>query len=812
METLPLQENFNSSQFIILLKLNSRKMKDSQLKTILSIAFSSMLIPGLVLSQTFEEYKKQQEQEFKDYKEKEAKAFDDFKKAYFKGMAELDQQWQGYLKEGWIDFDLATGEKEPDDPKPDTPPKFQKLEPMDLVVGNFSTEEEQPKAIILPLNYGKPKPVTSTKSMNFPYYGGSVDLAYPSDYGFTGNLEINEDFTSVFWEQQAKKNYLDLVNQLLNYKEKWSLNDYGYLMLVDKAADNLSAGNANLKALHTWFLLLKSKYGAKIGARQGRFDLFVPVDHAIYEMPYLNYEGNQYFPVSALKGEKVNGELGFSSQGKEFPGSYKILNLGFSRPLNLPLKAVSKNFKFSFDGKEYDVPLTYNANEIDFFKNYPTCEIGVYINSFMSVQTRESLMEFFDPVFKYRNELERAGLMLRFAQTAFGYQVDQEQFGREKWFFPTEILYYPNSDCDDRAIFYARLVTELMGNKVVAVDYPGHVATAVKFNSTVRGDFVTYQKEDLFICDPTYVNGPIGATMPQFRTKAQGIYPVVGATPASYSVVETLPEGELWTMSEYKGIDYSISLKQNLNKPTELWVFKAGLDKKVIWQSKIEIKDTLGSSGLAIRLDENGNVLGTVGFNEAESYGDYGVNVVENSPVVIYEAGAVYQEEGAGDFFKKADSYSADFRTNNVDREMAAFLGFIAALAVRDQSMSMSEVMDEVNKRNPGTRKKYPETFDAISTLKLIRTKSNIFEIRLGAGKSSLTLDKLKVLEGARFRLVRYPSNNVKMEIVNGLSVGKAFIRFDLNYIKVLAQKKELVFNYGSDGSNAVVKFDDLLF
>ncbi len=776
------------------------------------MAISLLFLSQNLLAQSFEEWKKQQQQDFETYKETETKAFNEFKEAYFRGMAALDKQWQGYLKEGWVDFSLSPAEKEPADPKPEIPKKCSTIKPMDHSVGNFHKVEAPPPAPLMPINHGKPKASNDIISMSFPFYGGTVDVFYPASYKYNGSVEVNENFTASFWETQAKKNYTDIVNQLFNYKEKWGLNDYAYLLMVDKASQQLSNGNKDLQNLHTWFLMLKSRYGAKLGRSGDSYELFVPVDHDVYELPYLIYKDNKYYPLTGLKGGDTGNRLGFSSQAKEFPGTYKVLNFGFNRPLNLPLKENSKEFRFIYQEKSHVMNLKYNMNEIDFLKNYPTCGFGVYLNSPMSVTTKESIMEAFNSLVQDQSELTQAEMMLRFVQTAFAYQVDQEQFGTEKWFFPTEILHYPYSDCDDRAIFYSRLVTELMGNKVVAVDYPGHVATAVKFEYQAQGDYLSYEGDDYFICDPTFVNAPVGLTMTQFQNQVKNVHPVSGPAKRSYDVIETMPEGELWTMNSYDGEDYRIDLKQNLSKPSELYVFKSDLKGNVIWRSKIENVDTVQSGGLAIQLDENGNVSGAVAFNESESYADYGVNVVENSPVVIFESGATYEKDAGGSFFSSVDKYSSKMRSSSVDPEMAAFLGFITALAVRNQSLSMSEVMTEVDKKNPGTRKKYPETFGAISTLKLIKTKENIFEIQLGGGKSSLTLDKLKVEQGARFRLVRYPSNNMKMEVINGLTVGKAFIRFDLNYVKVLATKREFVFNYGTDGSNAVIELDELLF
>jgi len=85
--------------------------------------------------------------------------------------------------------------------------------------------------------------------------------------------------------------------------------------------------------------------------------------------------------------------------------------------------------------------------------------------------------------------------MLRFVQTAFKYKTDNENFVREKPLFPEETLYYEYSDCENRSILFAHLVQELLVLEVIGLNYPGHIATAVRFNTNVTGDYITYNEK-----------------------------------------------------------------------------------------------------------------------------------------------------------------------------------------------------------------------------------------------------------------------------------------------------------------------------
>jgi hypothetical protein len=113
-----------------------------------------------------------------------------------------------------------------------------------------------------------------------------------------------------------------------------------------------------------------------------------------------------------------------------------------------------------------------------------------------------------------KSEIEAANILLRFVQTAFKYKTDIDQFGYEKYFIPEETIYYPYSDCEDRAILYSYLVKNMLNLDTVLLDYPGHVATAINLKGSVGGDFVDFEGKRYYVADPTYINANIGMTMP----------------------------------------------------------------------------------------------------------------------------------------------------------------------------------------------------------------------------------------------------------------------------------------------------------
>jgi len=123
------------------------------------------------------------------------------------------------------------------------------------------------------------------------------------------------------------------------------------------------------------------------------------------------------------------------------------------------------------------------------------------------------ITESYGRAMRFVNEVDSAAVYVN-ASTRF---TDGGQFGREKYMLPEETLFYPYSDCEDRAILFAYLVRKLTNLDVIALHYPNHIATAVNFSDKIKGDAIKYRGKRYVICDPTYIGADIGRAMPKFR-------------------------------------------------------------------------------------------------------------------------------------------------------------------------------------------------------------------------------------------------------------------------------------------------------
>ena len=58
-------------------------------------------------------------------------------------------------------------------------------------------------------------------------------------------------------------------------------------------------------------------------------------------------------------------------------------------------------------------------------------------------------------------------------------------------------------------MLYSTLVRDLLGLDTILLDYPNHIASAVRFTEDIPGDYVVLDDGSKYlICDPTYIRHP----------------------------------------------------------------------------------------------------------------------------------------------------------------------------------------------------------------------------------------------------------------------------------------------------------------
>ena len=262
-------------------------------------------------------------------------------------------------------------------------------------------------------------------------------------------------------------------------------------------------------------MLTKSGYESKVGFSGDNVYLLLPCKNTMYGVSYIVIDDKRFYTVSFDKKEMLT--ISINTYDGKYPNADDLIDLSMIESPKVKTTLIEKELKFKYDGVEYTIPVKYNQNTADYFKNYPQTNLEVYFQAPLSPEATYSLSIGLKPILEGKSESEAANVLLRFVQTAFQYKTDGDQFGEEKSLFSDETLFYPYSDCEDRSIIFSYLIRNLLKLDVLGLDYPGHISTAVKFNDEIPGDFVIFEEDKFLVCDPTYINANLGMTMPKFK-------------------------------------------------------------------------------------------------------------------------------------------------------------------------------------------------------------------------------------------------------------------------------------------------------
>lgn len=503
-------------------------MNSKSLFTIVVLLFSTTL----AFAQTFEEYKQQTMREFQQYKSKQEKAFQEYRDR-------INAEYAAMMQQMWESYDAHAAVKRPTRPEPPKPvvkePKAQsepqpKVEPQpkpEPIPQQKPEVEPQPRPEPQPKTEPKPQPqpepesepkpepkpvqTPSMPSFKFNYYGMMCSVGMDDSFHYSLNDTSNQTIAGV-WQLLSNQKSYDLVEELLKIKSLLSLCDWGYIMLTEKMTTAYYGSRNNEARLMQIFLLIQSGYKARIAICNNNITLMLPIEDPqtdVYGYPYLLKDGVKYYIM-----DKISGQTSVSFFDKEFPNE-KLCSLAIDqRPVFMPNPSASRTLQ----SKRYSqiaFNLSTNVNLVNFYNDYPQIsDWSVYVNAPFGEDTHSLLYNKLKAAIADKSKTEAANMLLDFVQTAFAYRTDQEQFGYERPLFSEELLYYPYCDCEDRSIFYARLVKDLLGLEVVLINYPGHLATAVCFGQDIPGTYIVWKDRRYYICDPTYINSSIGDQMP----------------------------------------------------------------------------------------------------------------------------------------------------------------------------------------------------------------------------------------------------------------------------------------------------------
>lgn len=430
--------------------------------------------------------------EFDAFVNRENKTFDN-------RIRQMNREFADYLEKEWVNF--PTYINQPPSVDPDT--AFVK-QAETTIPPVKNQKEERPIEDTEDLR-------TGTGHLTIPFFGMSLPVPFSNSFIIPVN-NSGETAVSNAWRKACDIDYTLLLTSLRQYKKDLRLNDWGFIQLVRQSAEAIYTlqNNPNGAVFLTAYLLNQSAYAAKLARIGNQLALLVEIKEIIYNVPQLK-NGRQ--TLSILSNRPLPPTAKVFTYKESLPIATRQTSMHIPELPLLEGKILTKTLAHSWQNET--VPVEVNKSLIDFYSTIPQTELNVYGNSGTSEQIT-SLCRYLKKYIKDKSETEAVTLLLDFVQHTFDYRADVGQFGYEKVFFPDEMLYYPYNDCEDRAIFFCRLIQLLLDLPVALVDYPNHIAAAVCFNEPVEGTHFRQGGKEYTLCDPTYLNAGIGECMQQF--------------------------------------------------------------------------------------------------------------------------------------------------------------------------------------------------------------------------------------------------------------------------------------------------------
>lgn len=446
----------------------------------------------------------------------------DFRKAVYDDFQsfrkQIYEEFADFVANPWVAFKETKPIPLPkEEPKPPvTIPEKDKEKPVEdkpIVIN----EVVKPIPVVpqpSPIEPIKEVPVKEEKYVDFTFFGTSAKVRF--DIANKIQLKgITERDVSLALKKIDAKQYDNMLLDCLALRDSLLLSDWAYIQMLKSLAYQIEGKKTNEAALLLAYLYMQSGYKMRLASDGTHLYMLYGSKHQIFEEASYSVDGELYYGIEKL------------------PVTLMICKAAFPKERSMSL-LINTNQKFkedsstprlisSFSYPDFKAQVSVNKNLMEFYQTYPTSMLdgnmmtrwAMYANTPMEKSVRNQLYQQLKEKLNGMSQLKAVNKILNWVQTGFEYEYDDKVWGGDRAFFAEETLFYPYCDCEDRAILLTRLVRDLLGLKCILVFYPGHLASAVEFTEAdVKGDYIQYDGHKYVIADGTYINAPVGRTMP----------------------------------------------------------------------------------------------------------------------------------------------------------------------------------------------------------------------------------------------------------------------------------------------------------
>lgn len=461
--------------------------------------------------------KRQNRAELDEFRRQTRREFNDFRQQCLK-------EYANFLRNPWQSHEES---------KPVTLPEEKPLPPT-VMPDKKRKEPAEDKAVtieevISPINVEpQPKPIAPIKAakdaegapVEFTFYGTKAEVRFNDACRFKLNGVSENAVANVF--ATLNSDALDVtLADCLKLRESRKLSDWAYLNMLRELANSVAGSGTNEAVLLLACLYMQSGYKMRLASDGRRLYMLYASKHDICNHVFYSIDGDSYYGIEKLPAQLFVCKASFPREK-----SLSLLvttNQLFDESLSEVREISSELYK------DMKVSVAVNKNLLAFYESYPASIIdknimtqwSVYANTPLDVNVKKQIYPYLKEYIKGDSQLDAVNKLLNFVQTGFKYEYDTTVWGRERNFFAEESLYYPYCDCEDRSILFTRLVRDLLGLDCILIHYPRHLAAAVAFTEgEVNGDQILLKGKKFTIADATYINAPVGYTMPDMDNRS----------------------------------------------------------------------------------------------------------------------------------------------------------------------------------------------------------------------------------------------------------------------------------------------------
>lgn len=427
-------------------------------------------------------------------------------------------EYSDYLKGVWKSFQSFKGEISTVAPKPEWMPQ------VDFSWKSVSPVIWQPDVApaadavslddtVVPLKSFSHLPLNKRKV--YIFYDLEIELPQLEKAEVLGSCSPSD--VASYWKRLQEKHFgakwmseVQSITSIYGFNDWLKIDFVRYCVIQDFGETTVET---RMALIH--FLLVHLGYNVRLGITDAKqFVLLIPFNQMVYGCPFIKINGEKYYIYFDLqKGQKEETPIVSTCEIPENINNGRVVDLIFRNPVALP---VNETKEFSITDGRLTIDGTVSETLMKMLCDYPQMPVVCYAKSILQPEMRSRIVGQLKLQVSDMNELDAVNAILRFVQYGFQYATDRQQFGYEKPFFMEELLYYPQCDCEDRAVFYAYLLRHVLGLDCHLIKFPGHECVAVKLSHPVGGSGYMYKGAYYSISDPTYMGATTGMCMPDY--------------------------------------------------------------------------------------------------------------------------------------------------------------------------------------------------------------------------------------------------------------------------------------------------------